>query len=165
MAKGGENMKLLKKVLQIGLLALFVLVTIPNPAYATGEAQVFHLTGNFQTLALTCPPPDDDEQCVIDQLSGGLVGTNKLVTTGFTETDQFIFYQDTTTIISQYGEFQGEERGVINKETGAFHSRGTLTSVDGCGSKIKIRNNGVIDLETLEDEGTYKATLLLKQCD
>ncbi|HSA83817.1 MAG TPA: hypothetical protein VLF20_02940 [Patescibacteria group bacterium] len=156
---------MIRKIFQIGLIALFAVISLPNPAYATGETQVIQVTGHFQTQSLTCPPPDDTEQCVIDQLTGDLIGTNKLVTISFTETPTMISYYDTTTMISQYGEFQGDEHGVIDLQTGEFHSQASFTSTDGCGSILTIHNRGVIDLETLEDDGEYTGTLILRQCE
>jgi hypothetical protein len=161
-------MKLLKKltVVPVSLaMALAIMTASTNPAAAAGSAQTIPVRGTFHTIALTCPPPDENEQCVIDQLGGGLIGTNKLITQNYTENSQYIAYHDSTYITTQYGLFTGDEYGVINKQTGAFQSVATLTSNDGCGSTLTNYNNGQIDLETLEDSGTYQGVLVKKSCN
>lgn len=163
-------MKKLKEAfkLPLNLVTAFVLAAmLVSPVSA--QAEPARVSGEFQTLALTCPPPDDDEQCVIDELSGDLIGTNKLVTTSFVETNHTIAYFDVSTITVTAGPyagmvFEGEEHGVINVQTGEFHSTGRLMSTDGCGSRLIIHNNGVIDLDTLEDSGTYQGTIIIKDC-
>lgn len=163
-------MKKLRQVLALPVhfvAALVLAVMFVSPVSA--QAAPAHVSGQFQTLALTCPPPDDTEQCVIDQLSGDLVGTNKLVTTSFTETATTIAYFDATTITITAGPyagmvFSGQEHGVINVNTGEFHSTARLTSTDGCGSRLVTHNNGVINLETLEDSGTYHGSIVIKGC-
>ncbi len=163
-------MKKFKEVFKLPLhfvAALVLAAMLVSPVSA--EAEPALISGQFQTLALTCPPPDDDEQCVIDRLSGDIVGTNKLVTTSFAETDHAIAYFDTSTITITAGPyagmvFEGEEHGVINVLTGEFHSTGRLTSTDGCGSRLITHNDGVIDLDTLEDSGSYRGTIVVKGC-
>jgi hypothetical protein len=160
-------MKLLKKIAMVSASLTVVLAIVTTPsgqAAAAGLTQTIPLNGNFHTIALTCPPPDENEQCVIDQLSGSLTGTNKLITKNFTENSQYIAYHDATYITTQYGQFTGNEYGLINKQTGAFQSVATLTSNDGCGSTLTNYNNGQIDLETLEDSGTYYGVLVKKSC-
>lgn len=160
-------MKLFKKLAAVPAslaVAVVIMVASAVPTAAAGSAQTIPVHGNFDTLASSCPPPDDDVQCVIDQLSGGLVGTNKLITVDYTENSQYIIYHDATYITTQYGQFTGNEYGIINKQTGAFRSVGTLISDDGCGSTLKNYYNGQIDLETLEDSGTYQGVLVKKSC-
>jgi hypothetical protein len=155
-------------VLPIHFVATFALAfMLVSPVSA--QAEPARISGDFHTIALTCPPPDDDEQCVIDELGGDLVGTNKLVTTSFVETNRTIAYFDTSTITITAGPyagmtFEGQEHGVINVQTGEFHSTGRLTSTDGCGSRLITHNNGVIDLNTLEDSGAYQGTIIIKSC-
>jgi hypothetical protein len=134
---------------------------LPGSALASGNTQTYNLTGHFESLALSCPGIED---CVIDSLTGGLVGTNRLITADFTENANYIFYHDYTLVNSQYGQFDGNEYGVINKNTGNFSSVATSTSTDGCGSTLSTYNSGVIDLDTLADSGTYHSVLVKKSC-
>ena len=150
-------------------LALFFAFNLVGSTHATGGLVRLAVMGHFHTQALTCPPPDDTAQCVIDALTtvpgkAGLTGTNKLVTADYTEDATSIYYHDYTTITSQYGQFQGNEHGTINKLTGEFHSNATLMSTDGCRSSLQLHNDGTIDLDTLEDDGTYSGILVKKDC-
>lgn len=159
------NYMKIRQIFQVGMIAIFAFLTIPMPVHAEGNSQFIYVEGAFATQQpIPSPLCAGLEDCVVDDLTGDLVGTNRLITLDFTETDQYIFYQDATQIINQYGVFDGEEYGVINKATGSFHSVSRTTSNDGCQSKLTISNSGFIDLETLEDEGTYKGLLKLNQC-
>ena len=163
-------MKLAKKISQILLIALAMAVgpslALGGSAGAASSTEVVQLQGTFHTQTLFCPDDPTNPECFIDGYTSGPLqpGTYRLETLVRDESDPVWNYRDKVTINGPFGTFVGEERGFVVVDAGKFVGTATLTSTDGCGSTIHLVNNGTIDLNTFEDDGTYTGVLIKKTC-
>jgi hypothetical protein len=152
------------------VIALLGVALLPSSVSADEAPAVMLVQGHFATLSTSCP---ETPSCAVDRLTGDLDGTNTLtllscqpsVCTTAPETASLIAYHDHAVVVSQFGTFAGDEHGTIKPLSGGqLNAVDNLTSTDGCGSQLFLHNQGVIDVTTFIDSGTYTGVLVLRPC-